>query len=99
SFPLRPHPTSTLFPYTTLFRSPVQDHFPAHGGIPHIGYQQQIVPCRGADGEKAVFIGDAPDTGPLKGDRGPEEGLPVAVVLDGPADGVAVLAHGREKAQ
>src|SRR5687768_17963211 len=28
-------PTSTLFPYTTLFRSPARDHARAHAGLQH----------------------------------------------------------------
>src|SRR5690606_40847261 len=43
---LRPPPTSTLFPYTTLFRSPAAppDTLAFHAGVKLVGHQATVTP-------------------------------------------------------
>src|SRR5437763_11731847 len=38
----RPPPKSTLFPYTTLFRSSKQAHLIAFGGLEQVGAQREL---------------------------------------------------------
>src|SRR3712207_8589320 len=42
-------PRSTLFPYTTLFRSPVAGDVPQHDGQPAAGQRHQVVPVTADD--------------------------------------------------